>query len=125
MIYMENCVKQRYYLLFTEQDLFGTWCLIKSFGSLMNNRGRTIIQVCQDKKAALEALFDVESKKRQRGYKYADLPHSDQFHLRPQTIQEVIALRKTQTKLPDTAINEISHSQVNPNQQDLFDNNDE
>ena len=44
MIYMENPLKQRYYLLMVEKDIFNTWCLKKVFGSTVTKRGRTIIE---------------------------------------------------------------------------------
>ena len=122
MIYMEHSAKQRYYLIYAEQDLFDNWCIVKSFGSLINRRGRSIIQVCTDKTHALDEIFITESKKRQRGYTYADLPHADRFHLRPQTIKEVIATRMTAAQpITDKAIAASSAKiSVNPNQQDLF-----
>jgi len=74
MVYLENKAKHRYYMLQVQQDLFGAWCLVKLFGSTVSNRCRKITQACNDKDQALLALFDVESKKRQRGYAYADHP---------------------------------------------------
>ena len=120
MIYMENPHKKRYYLLYTEQDLFGNWCVVKSFGSLISRRGRSIIQVCNNKAHALDEIFLTESKKRQRGYIYADLPHVDHFYLRPQTIKEVIAakLAAAEPYKPMTIV--TTKPSQNPNQLDLF-----
>jgi predicted DNA-binding WGR domain protein len=121
---MENRSKHRYYLLYTTQDLFDTWCLVTSFGSTVTHHGRTIVQVQANKEAALLALFDIETKKRQRGYTYSDLNHPDLFHLRPQTIKEVLA-NKRLTKL-NTAVVTLYHgvpdenSTPHPDQQELF-----
>ncbi len=124
MIYMENRSKNRYYLLYTTQDLFDTWCLVTSFGSTVTHHGRTIVQVQANKEAALLALFDIETKKRQRGYTYSDLIHPELFHLRPQTIKEVLASKRL-TKLNSAAAtldrdmldeNNTPH----PDQQELF-----
>ncbi len=124
MIYMEHCSKKRYYLLYTTQDLFDTWCLVTSFGSTVTHHGRTIVRVHANKEAALLALFDIETKKRQRGYTYSDLNHPDLFHLRPQTIKEVVAIKRL-TKLNSAAVtldrdmfndNDTPH----PDQQELF-----
>ncbi|MFN8770681.1 MAG: WGR domain-containing protein [Neisseriaceae bacterium] len=73
MIYMQNRQKMRYYSLHVEQDLFDTWRLIKSFGSIISRRGRIIKQVCDSEEEAWEELTKIEYNKRQRGYTYADL----------------------------------------------------
>ena len=121
MIYMEHQIKQRYYLLFIEQDLFKTWCLVKSFGSLISRRGRTMVEVCLNKQDASEKLFDVENKKRQRGYNYADLPQVDRYHLRPQTIKELMDKinNNKMLKQPQATAQAEIH-QTNPNQLELF-----
>ncbi len=116
---MENKAKQRYYLLCTKRDLFGTWCLVKVFGSLINHRGRSITQVCVDKKHAAQMLFEAESAKRQRGYTYADLPDSSRFQLRPQTITEVMNRVTHKTISPKIMDKPIIDS-LNLNQQELF-----
>ncbi len=41
MIYMKNIQKNRWYLLDIMQDLFDTWLVMRSFGSLTSRRGRT------------------------------------------------------------------------------------
>lgn len=116
---MENPEKQRYYLLFIEQDLFNTWCLVKSFGSLVSRRGRTIVEVCLDKQDASMKLFDVENKKRQRGYAYAYLPHVDRYHLRPQTIKELMdKINNNRITKPQVALQPEEH--YNSNQLELF-----
>ena len=89
MIYMENPKSQRFYLLYIEQDIFNTWCLIKSFGSLLNRRGRTLPTVCSSQEQAWNELTEVEYAKRQRGYVYADLDSTKLFHLRPQNLFEI------------------------------------
>ena len=119
MIYMEHPVKSRYYLLFIEQDLFGTWRLIRAFGSLVSNRGRRMTQVCDNEKHAWYEMSEVEYKKRQRGYIYAALPYENGFYLQPQAVSEIIQAKIKKQKLakqvvPDTDI------LANPNQQELF-----
>jgi predicted DNA-binding WGR domain protein len=120
---MENRSKHRYYLLYTTQDLFDTWCLVTSFGSTVTHHGRTIVQVQANKEAALLALFDIETKKRQRGYTYSDLAHPDLFHLRPQTIKEVLASKRL-TKSNSAATSDYDMLDENdtphPDQQELF-----
>jgi predicted DNA-binding WGR domain protein len=68
MTYLENSLKQRYYILYIAQDLFQNWCLKRTYGSLLNKRGKTITQVCNDEKHAFKELVAVEFKKRHRGY---------------------------------------------------------
>ena len=120
MIYMQNPIKQRYYLLLIEQDLFGTWCLKKVFGSLVSRRGRIIIQTFANKKDAWQELTEIEYVKRQRGYIYVDTA-PDHFQLRPQTIAEILAwkpiVKPGKIKTLATTIN-----LVDPNQQNLFAN---
>ena len=58
MVYLENTNKQIFYLLFVQQDLFEIWELVRSFSSLINRRGRIIVNVCQNEIQALDALQD-------------------------------------------------------------------
>ena len=116
---MEHPAKNRYYLLFIEQDLFGTWRLIRAFGSLINSRGRRMMQVYSDEKHAWHEMGEVEYKKRQRGYIYATMPHEDGFYLRPQTAAEITQLKPIKQKLPQTPLME-TYAPINPHQQDLF-----
>ena len=53
---MQDHKKQKYYLLLVEQDLFGIWRLKKIFASLMNQRGRIMIQTFTTKKEAWQEL---------------------------------------------------------------------
>lgn len=125
MIYMENKKKHRFYLLYATQDLLESWCLVTSFGSTITHHDRTIIKVHPSKESALLALFDLETKKRQRGYTYGDLMHPDLFHLRPQTIKEVLSRKSTTNTTLDnhrtTLIDfEVHNLTYHPNQQELF-----
>lgn len=119
---MENNKKHRYSLLYTTQDLLEAWCLVISFGSTITHQSRTVIQAHPNKESALLALFDIETKKRQSGYTYSDLAHPELFHLRPQTIKEVLAGKK----LASQNIAILSHAQLknnqlpHPDQQELF-----
>ncbi len=125
MIYMENSQKHRYYLLYATQDLLESWCLVTSFGSTITHHGRTITKVHPSKESALLALFDIETKKRQRGYTYSDLIHPDLFHLRPQTIKEVLSRKPTTNTTLDNHLTalidfEVHNLTCHPNQQELF-----
>jgi hypothetical protein len=86
---MQNIKKNRWYLLNIAQDLFDTWLVMRSFGSLNNRRGRTIWQVCDSETDAWQQLTNIEYSKRQRGYVYADLMSSIHYNLRPQTFAEL------------------------------------
>lgn len=125
MIYMENSQNHRYYLLYATQDLLEAWCLVTSFGSTITHHGRTITKVYPNKESALLALFDIETKKRQRGYTYSDLIHPDLFHLRPQTIQEVLSHKSLTNRTTDNHSIylkdfEIHNPTYHQNQQELF-----
>lgn len=117
---MENPANRRYYLLFIEQDLFDTWCLTRAFGSLVSNRGRRIIQVCTNEQHAWQEMWEVEYKKRQRGYIYAVMPNEDQFYLKPQTVAEIITSKPKRQSLTNPLVVLETDPPINHNQQDLF-----
>ena len=120
MVYLENSNKQRFYLLFVQQDLFEIWELVRSFGSLINRRGRTIVNVCQNKIQALDALQDIELKKLKRGYHYAEFPNSEHFYLRPQNAKDIVNNFKN-IQLNKPSVNTGLETQLsNPDQQQLF-----
>ena len=85
---MKNIQKNRWYLLNIMQDLFDTWLVMRSFGSLTSRRGRTIYQICADEADAWQQLTEIEYSKRQRGYVYADFINVE-LCLRPQTVAEL------------------------------------
>ena len=89
MIYMHNIKKNRWYLLNISQDLFDTWLVMRSFGSLSSRRERTIWQVCDNEADAWQQLTNIEYNKRQRGYVYADLMNAIHYNLRLQTFAEL------------------------------------
>ena len=120
MVYLENTTKHRFYLLFVQQDLFEVWCLVRSFGSLLNRRGRTMFDVCENEMHALESLSQIENKKLKRGYVHADLPHSEHFYLRPQNAKEFINSLKPNKPIKQPVTIESDEKQFNPNQNDLF-----
>ena len=95
MIYMINPIKQRFYWLGLQQDIFGTWCILKCYGGLGNRHRRSVLVPFPDKLSASQALAEIEYLRRQRGYVYADIDDPEQFHLRPQTVAEV---KKAPTK---------------------------
>jgi predicted DNA-binding WGR domain protein len=103
---MQNRQKLRYYSLHVEQDLFDTWCLIRSFGGLISRRGGTIKQVCDSEKNAWDELTKIEYAKRQRGYVYADF------------VYENSAYAVTKSKNLQTSKNIIKRS--NPNQMEFL-----
>ncbi|MFN8771007.1 MAG: WGR domain-containing protein [Neisseriaceae bacterium] len=106
MIYMQHKQKQRYYSLSVEQDLFDTWCLIRSFGSIVSHRGRIIKQLYNSEENAWYELTKVEYDKRQRGYVYADIENN-------------YIASKSYTKIKKPKLVEKINKIVNPNQLDL------
>ncbi len=91
MIYMIHPIKQKYYWLGLQQDLFGFWCIHKCYGGLDNKHRRSMFISYQDKLLASQAMADIEHTHRQRGYVYADIQDPDQFHLKPQTVFDVLS----------------------------------
>lgn len=119
MIYMVHPQKQRFYWLMLQQDLFGTWCVRKVFGGLTNNHCYEIWVAYSSQPEAARALADVEYLRRQRGYIYADIPHPEHYHLRPQNHAEIWA--KTQIKSAAIVANNVNCIMVNnEDQQYLF-----
>ena len=119
MIYMINPVKQRFYWLLLQQDIFGTWCVHKVYGGLTNRHCRESWVPFPTKEEAQKALTEVEYIRRQRGYIYADIKVLEYFHLKPQTIAEVLANKVNQLT---TKIKPVRQKEqlLNPNQQLLF-----
>lgn len=107
MIYLINPVKHRFYLLTVHQDIFGTWMLKRIYGSTINNRGRSISQIYDNENDAWNGLTDIEYKKRQRGYFYADTNHSP-TSLKPSNSysnnKPDIALPRKYTNQPELAL---------------------
>lgn len=126
MIYLENPEKKRYYLLIVELDLFDNWCLVRIFGSLINRRGRSQFDVCETKEQAIELMRSLEKNKLSRGYYHTDVPHQNNFCLRPQTAKEIIEFYKNRTKLSlskslyDQQDFRLDNANYNPDQQELF-----
>ena len=89
MIYMTNPIKKRFYWIFLQQDLFGTWCLRKIYGGLANNRRREVWTPYPNELDASKALMETEYSKRQRGYIYDDNNNIDYFALKPQIINRL------------------------------------
>ena len=112
---MENKQKQRFYLLMVEQDIFSTWCLKRIWGSLLNRRGRTLVQVFESEKEAWLELTEIEYKKRQRGYIYADFDIETHLILKPQNLSEIL-IKKPIAQKPKSKEQEVL---INPNQQEL------
>ncbi len=118
MIYMIHPQKQRFYWLLLQQDLFGTWCVRKIYGGLTNNHSRDVWVSYETQAEAAQALADIEYKRRQRGYVYADVPHPEHYQLRPQNLYEI----QPQAKIkPDKIMSAASlELYINPSQQDMF-----
>lgn len=116
MIYLEHKQKQRFYMLMVEQDIFNTWCLKRVFGSLLNRRGRTIMQIFESEKQAWVELTEIEHKKRQCGYVYVDFDIETHLRLRPQNLFEITTGRQSlvQTSLKSKVAIEkvINHNQL-------------
>ena len=118
---MESLAKQRYYLLFIEQDLFDTWCLIRAFGSTITKRGRTMIQICESEQQAKVELAKIEVLRRKRGYEYAAMIHEPHFYLRPQSIAEIERLFDlTKDIKPSLKMATVRGVKVHPDQLGLF-----
>lgn len=88
-LYMVHNDKQRFYWLSLQQDLFGTWCVRKSYGGLKNNHRRDVWTPYDNQLQASKELAEIEYKRRQRGYVYQDIAEVDLFALTPQLIQDV------------------------------------
>ena len=114
---MQNIQKNRWYLLDIMQDLFDTWLVVRSFGSLTSRRGRTIYEVCDNEAHAWQQLTNIEYNKRQRGYVYADIMNVTSYSLRPQTLAE---LELEHTQMQEISINITNTSTNTINQQELF-----
>jgi|LauGreDrversion4_2_1035121.scaffolds.fasta_scaffold218360_3 hypothetical protein len=110
--------KQRFYWLLLQQDLFSIWCIRKIYGGLTNNHCREQWISYATQSEAAKALADVEYKRRQRGYIYADVPHPEHYHLRPQNLYEI----QPQTKVKSNKIMGAASFElyINPSQQDMF-----
>ena len=113
---MKNIQKNRWYLLDIMQDLFDTWLVMRSFGSLTSRRERTIYDVCDNEADAWQQLTEIEYSKRQRGYVYADFVNVESYSLRPQTIAE---LAVGNVKIEENII-KPKHADLIASQQSLF-----
>jgi predicted DNA-binding WGR domain protein len=87
---MINPKTNRFYWLMIQQDLFGTWCLCKVYGGLNNNHRRELWIPCNNELQANQLMTELEYRRRQRGYIYADISVASHFALRPQTFDEVL-----------------------------------
>jgi len=116
MIYMQHIQKNHWYLLDVMQDLFDTWLVMRSFGSLTSRRGRTIYDVCDNEADAWQQLTEIEYSKRQRGYVYADFVNVELYSLCPQTIAELAVWH---VKIEENII-KPKHADLITNQQSLF-----
>lgn len=90
MIYMINPNKNRFYWIMLQQDLFGIWCIIKVYGGLHNNHRRKQVTAYQNEELASQALAEIEATRLARGYEYNSDYLSDYFHLKPQTVTEIL-----------------------------------
>jgi len=118
MIYMIHPLKKRFYWLFLQQDLFDTWCVRKVFGGLTNNHCYEMWVAYSSQDEAAKALADVEYLRRQRGYIYADIPHPEHYHLRPQNHAEIWV--KSQIKSLILVANDSEDTFNHEDQQLLF-----
>ena len=58
----------RYYVAELMQDLFGSWIVKRSWGSIHTHRGRSITLCANDYEHALKLLQNVEKRRKARGY---------------------------------------------------------
>ena len=86
MIYMIHHEKQRFYWLSLNQDLFGTWCVIKIYGGVGKKGAHEVWELCESRTLASQRMFDIECIRRKRGYVYANTHTSDDYILTPEVI---------------------------------------
>jgi predicted DNA-binding WGR domain protein len=67
----ENPFSGRYYQLRTTQDLWGNWCVIKTWGGIGSNRGQ-IRTISADSMDACIQEFERTKKRLKRGYVRTD-----------------------------------------------------
>lgn len=58
----------RYYLTLVQQDLFGTWELVRMWGGKGSGRGGFLHEPARDHAHALQLLEDAARRRKQRGY---------------------------------------------------------
>ena len=64
----ENSLKQRYYLVIIQQDIFGHWILMRAWGGIQKAGGQTQVTVLEDKNEGLGMLPDISIRRKKRGY---------------------------------------------------------
>lgn len=104
MIYMVNPKTKRFYWLLLQQDLFGIWCVRKIYGGLTNKHCREIWEPFNSQQDATKALADIEYKRKQRGYVYADIPQVEHYYLRPQNLDEIWIKKSDKIKVVKSSI---------------------
>ena len=62
----------RYYVAELRQDLFGTWILKRTWGSIHTHRGQNMTLYADNYDHALKLLRDVEKRRKARGYILTD-----------------------------------------------------
>jgi hypothetical protein len=96
---MINHKTKRFYCLLLQQDLFGIWCVRKIYGGLTNKYCREIWKPFNSQQDATKDLADLEYKRIQRGYIYADIPLVEYYYLRPQNHDEIWIEKPNQVKV--------------------------
>ena len=62
----------RYYVAELTQDLFGTWVLKRTWGSIHTHRGQNMTLYAEDYNHAIKLLIDIEKRRKARGYTQTD-----------------------------------------------------
>jgi len=63
-----NPEKGRYYAVYLDTDLFGHWVLTKAWGGLNSHRGQVRKDCVASKEAGLQAILDLDKRRKKRGY---------------------------------------------------------
>lgn len=66
--YWINSESRRYFRALLQQDLFGDWTVITSWGSLDSRQGQYRIHRVADEAEGLRTIEDLDERRRKRGY---------------------------------------------------------
>ncbi len=67
-----NRTKQRYYRLTVNRDLFGDLCLVRTWGSLVDDRGGSKTEVLGNERSLASQVNVIKKQRQQREYKLVD-----------------------------------------------------
>jgi predicted DNA-binding WGR domain protein len=63
-----NLEMRRYYRVVAQRDLFGDWTLVRSWGSLDNNRGQMRTMVIESYDQCMSIIDNITKRRTYRGY---------------------------------------------------------